>query len=77
MLATFAYTLVKIHEAFFTPRDAADNGEPAGTPLPGLSLPELWGCALLLGASLVIGLKPGLLTDKIVPSLKPLLERLT
>ena len=77
VLATFAYTLVKIHEAFFTPRDAADNGEPAGTPLPGLSLPELWGCALLLGASLVIGLKPGLLTDKIVPSLKPLLERLT
>ena len=74
ILATFAYTLVKIHEAFFRAREGAEPDEPADTYAP-MTLPEKAGVALLIGASLAIGLYPALLTNKITKSLELFLDR--
>ena len=41
-----------------------------------MTLPEKVGVALLLGASLLIGLCPWLLTNKMTASLKLLVDRL-
>ncbi len=77
ILATFGYTLVKIHEAFFQMRNPPEgNGAPA-TEYPPPTLPELIGCGLLLGAALLVGLCPWLFTNTISASLKFLVERLT
>ncbi len=76
ILLTFGYTLVKIHEAFFSERDTTEaNGEPATAYSP-MTIPEIVGCAILLGASLLIGLFPWLLTSRIVPSLEIIIDRL-
>jgi len=79
ILATFGYTLVKIHEAFFRERknsgDNGDDAEPDEIYSP-MTLPEKVGVALLLGASLLIGLCPWLLTEKMTASLKLLADRL-
>jgi NADH-quinone oxidoreductase subunit M len=79
ILATFGYTLVKIHEAFFRARkntgDNGDDAEPDEIYSP-MTLPEKIGVALLLGASLLIGLCPWLLTEKMTASLKLLADRL-
>jgi len=74
ILLTFGYTLVKIHEAFFRERSPAVDNQ-AETAYPPMTLPEKTGVAILLGAALLIGLCPWLLTDKISPSLKLMLER--
>ena len=75
VLATFGYTLAKIHEAFFRERSASpDNGE-SDTDYPPMTLHEKAGVALLLGASLLIGLCPWLLTNHIAGSLQLLLNR--
>jgi len=78
ILATFGYTLVKIHEAFFRERSTDSNGgnDEGDADYPPMTLPEKTGVAILLGSALLIGLCPWLLTDKISPSLKLLLERL-
>ena len=76
ILLTFGYTLVKIHEAFFSERDTTEaNGEPTKAYSP-MTIPEIIGCAILLGASLLIGLFPWLLTSRIVPSLEIIIDRL-
>jgi NADH-quinone oxidoreductase subunit M len=76
ILATFGYTLVKIHEAFFRTRDTAPgNGEPTASYEP-LTIPEMVGCGLLLGSALLIGLCPWLLTNTISASLNFFVERL-
>ena len=68
ILTTFGYTLVKIHEAFF--RECKDGDAPvAKTPYPVMTIPEKVGIAILLGASLLIGICPWILTDKIKLSL--------
>ena len=68
ILMTFGYTLVKIHEAFF--RERKDGDAPvAETPYPAMTIPEKVGIAILLGASLLIGICPWILTDKIKLSL--------
>ena len=68
ILMTFGYTLVKIHEAFF--RELKDGDAPvAETPYPAMTIPEKVGIAILLGASLLIGICPWILTDKIKLSL--------
>jgi NADH-quinone oxidoreductase subunit M len=74
ILLTFGYTLVKIHEAFFRERSPAVDNQ-AETAYPPMTLPEKTGVTILLGAALFIGLCPWLLTDKISPSLKLMLER--
>ena len=74
ILLTFGYTLVKIHEAFFRERSPAVDNQ-AETAYPPMTLPEKTGVTILLGAALLIGLCPWLLTDKISPSLKLMLER--
>jgi len=74
ILLTFGYTLVKIHEAFFRERYHSPDSQ-SETSYPPMTLPEKTGVAILLGASLLIGLCPWLLTDKISPSLKLMLER--
>ena len=74
IILTFGYTLVKIHEAFFRERKTSDPGD-AEISYPAMTLPEKIGVAILLGSALLIGLCPWLLTDKISPSLKLMLER--
>jgi len=71
IFATFAYTLQKIHEAFFRKRPEAPADAEPYTPM---TVPEKIGCALLLGTSLVIGLYPRLLTEKMVPSLQKITQ---
>jgi len=75
ILMTFGYTLVKIHEAFFRERKTGGTPEPE-TAYPAMTVPEKVGVTILLGASLLIGICPWILTDKITPSLGLLLERL-
>lgn len=79
ILVGVAYAMRALQRAFFAEQDhapavvpAEGNGHPA---LPPISVPERLGAMLLLGASLVIGLFPGLLLDLIVPALNsPLFE---
>ena len=78
ILATFGYTLVKIHEAFFRERSTDSNGGNGedDADYPPMTFPEKAGVALLLGASLLIGLCPWLLTNHINGSLQLLINRL-
>jgi NADH-quinone oxidoreductase subunit M len=78
ILATFGYTLVKIHEAFFQARavDSDDNNGVEQADYPPMTLPEKAGVGLLLGASILIGLCPWLLTNHINGSLQLLLDRM-
>ena len=76
ILATFGYTLVKIHEAFFSTHDATSKNGGSATEYAPMTIPEMVGCGLLLGAALLIGLCPWLLTNTINGSLQFLVERL-
>jgi NADH-quinone oxidoreductase subunit M len=78
ILATFGYTLIKIHEAFFRERGSDSNGGNGedDADYPPMTLPEKAGVALMLGASLLIGLCPWLLTNHITGSLQLLINRL-
>ncbi len=69
ILMTFGYTLVKIHEAFFR-KSKINNATKESTTYPAMTMPEKVGVTILLGASLLIGICPWILTDKITPSLK-------
>jgi NADH-quinone oxidoreductase subunit M len=78
VLATFGYTLAKIHEAFFRERSNTNSNEGNGAndaDYSPMTLPEKAGVALLLGASLLIGLCPWLLTNHIAGSLQLFLNR--
>jgi len=60
---------VKIHEAFFR-KSKINNATKESTTYPAMTIPEKFGVTILLGASLLIGICPWILTDKITPSLK-------
>jgi NADH-quinone oxidoreductase subunit M len=71
-----AYTLRAVQKAFYS-----DSVVPAKSgheqPLEPISTPERIGAVMLIAASLVIGLFPGLLLNWIQPCLNsPLFERL-
>jgi len=70
VLVAGAFTLRVMQRAFFgqTGVEAAPVTEPSS--LPPLSLPEKAGAALLLGTTILIGLKPDLLLDWIMPALQ-------
>ncbi len=81
MLIGVAYTLRALQLAFFPdhtqqeqPRAAVSNGHPTLEPI---SVPERFGAILLVAVSLLIGLFPGILLNRIVPSFSsPLFEGL-
>ncbi len=78
ILATFGYTLVKIHEAFFREGTADSEGSKSleQADYPPMTLPEKAGVTLLLGASILVGICPWLLTNHISGSLELLIDRL-
>jgi NADH-quinone oxidoreductase subunit M len=68
VLVAAAFTLRAIQLGFFgTTEKATDTGAPHLEPI---SLPEKAGALLLIGATVLIGLKPGLLLDWINPALQ-------
>jgi len=74
ILVGVAYTLRVLLKAFF-----AEGRAEAQPPLhcPRITVPERAGALLLLGATLLVGLWPGLLLDFITPSLNsPLMQPL-
>jgi NADH-quinone oxidoreductase subunit M len=76
-----AYTLRVLQLAFFSDYDAQAAGESNSnhghSRLEPISIPERLGAAILIGATLVIGLCPRLLLDLIVPSFNsPLFDEL-
>jgi NADH-quinone oxidoreductase subunit M len=70
ILIAAAFTLRVIQVAFFGRTEAADTGVAHGHPLPPISLPEKLGAVLLVSATILIGLKPDLLLDWIMPALQ-------
>ncbi len=71
ILVGVAYTLRVLQKAFFGEIDksGADPRRQPHSELQPISVPERIGAAVLIGATLVIGLYPRLLLDLIVPSL--------
>jgi NADH-quinone oxidoreductase subunit M len=72
-----AYTLRAVQKAFYSdvPAEASDHHHEH--PLEPISIPEKVGAVILIGASLVVGLFPGLLMNWIEPCFKSaLFERL-
>ncbi len=75
ILVGVAYTLRAVQKGFYSdvPRAPADHDHP----LEPISVPERFGAVMLIGASLIIGLFPGLLMNWIEPCFKsPLFARL-
>ena len=71
-----AYTLRAVQKAFYSDSTAANN-PVHDHPLEPITVPERMGALMLLGASLLIGLFPGLLMNWIQPCLhSPVFERL-
>jgi NADH-quinone oxidoreductase subunit M len=66
ILVGVAYTLRALQKSFYG--DAAEAVVEPDHPLPPVSVPERIGAAILIGATLVIGLYPRLLLDLIIPS---------
>jgi len=77
-----AYTLRAVQLAFFGKIESATAGAQEKTSAtadetyyPPITLPEKIGALLLLSASIIIGIKPGLLLDWIIPALNsPLMK---
>jgi NADH-quinone oxidoreductase subunit M len=73
ILVAAAFTLRAIQLTFFAP--VPPGAAPAPAPLEPISLPEKAGSLLLVGATVLIGLKPDLLFNWINPALQsPLLQ---
>jgi NADH-quinone oxidoreductase subunit M len=70
ILLGVAYMWRTVQAAFFAAPDAAAPAGPA--TLAPITLPEKIGTALLLAASLIVGLFPQLLTNAIAPALAAL-----
>lgn len=72
ILVGVAYTLRALQQAFFPDHDMGAQPVVAATHNPGpfepISIPERLGALMLIAASLVIGLFPGVLLNRIVPS---------
>lgn len=76
VLVAAAFTLRAIHVSFFgeTTATGTEENPPAFTPI---SWPEKIGAVILLGATILIGLQPGLLLDWIIPSLEsPFMQKI-
>jgi NADH-quinone oxidoreductase subunit M len=74
ILVGVAYTLRVVLKAFYAEAPEGPQETPHGQPI---SLPERAGALLLMGATLLIGLWPGLLLDYISPALNsPLMQPL-
>jgi NADH-quinone oxidoreductase subunit M len=65
ILIGVAYTLRAIQKGFYS--DAPPKPADRDHPLEPISMPERFGAVMLIGASLVIGLFPGLLMNWIEP----------
>jgi NADH-quinone oxidoreductase subunit M len=81
ILIGVAYTLRALQLAFFSDPAEQSSKAPASPnghgALDPISVPERFGAMLLIAASLVIGLYPSLLLNRIVPSFaSPLFEGL-
>ena len=75
ILVGVAYTLRAVQKGFYSDVPPAPAGH--NHPLEPISVPERFGAVMLIGASLVIGLFPGLLMNWIEPCFKsPLFARL-
>ena len=76
ILIGVAYSLRVIIKAFFA-EDAGHSPPTLARPLLPISIPERAGAVILLGATLLIGLCPGVLLDLITPALhSPLMQPL-
>ncbi len=81
ILIGVAYSLRALQQAFFSDPSGEEAGTPAGSHAPArleaISTPERIGAAILIFATVVVGLFPQLLLRWIVPALHaPWLERL-
>ena len=75
VLIAAAFTLRVIQVSFFGQANGTATTAVHHHPLPPITWPERTGAILLLAATLVIGLKPDLLLNWIVPSLQsPLMQ---
>src|SRR5664280_2326763 len=75
ILIGVAYTLRAVQKGFYS--DAPPAPAYHDHPLEPISMPERFGAVMLIGASLIVGLFPGLLMNWIEPCFKsPLFERL-
>jgi NADH-quinone oxidoreductase subunit M len=70
VLVAAAFTLRAIQVAFFGRTAALPESAAAAHPLPPITLAEKAGALLLVAATLIIGLKPDLLLNWIIPSLQ-------
>jgi NADH-quinone oxidoreductase subunit M len=72
VLVAAAFTLRVMHVSFFgtTDRSAPHNVAHAIHPLPPISWPERLAAALLIGATVYVGLKPDVLLSWITPALQ-------
>jgi NADH-quinone oxidoreductase subunit M len=68
ILIGVAYTLRVLQKSFFDEAEETAEVVEAHHPLPPITVPERIGAAILIAATLVIGLYPRLLLDLIVPS---------
>ncbi len=81
ILVGVAYVIRTIQQSFFGASAGAGAGAVSALPAPGvwepISVPERIGAAILMSITLLIGLRPSLLLDLIVPSLNsPLMSHL-
>ncbi len=81
ILVGIAYVIRTIQQSFFGASAGAGAGAVSTLPAPGvwepISVPERIGAAILMSITLLIGLRPSLLLDLIVPSLNsPLMSHL-
>ncbi len=74
IVLTFAYTLIKIHEAFFRKAPVSDEHFPKS--FEPLAWNEKALCGILIICTLVIGLFPFVLTDIIETGLRPIIKTL-
>lgn len=78
IIVTFAYTLIKIHEAFFRRSAVAnDPAHPLPDKYPPLTCPETVALVVLIAAALGVGLYPKPLIELINSGLAPLVAALT
>jgi NADH-quinone oxidoreductase subunit M len=75
VLVAAAFTLRAIQISFFGRTGTLPDAAAAAHPLPPITLAEKAGALLLIAATLLIGLKPDLLLNWIIPSLQSPLFR--
>jgi NADH-quinone oxidoreductase subunit M len=77
ILIGVAYTLRAVQKGFYSDAPRVASGEHHDHPLEPITVAERFGAVMLIGASLIIGIFPGLLMNWIEPCFKsPLFARL-